>query len=562
MRMSQAVDCFLIGHNQIDFKEYETSIRRMGIHSGAYRDLDKNFIQYDHKMYSAADFFNLFQGSTLTPGHSSSQIEGVEAFNAAIAYLGTYLDRHGFTFDYVNSFRDEKEYLKEKLQKENIVTIAILTTFYVTSLPISQVLHFIRKYNHTARIIVGGPFVSTKFRACSAEELDYLFKSLNADFYVNSSQGEATLVKIIGSLKNDLPLDNINNIYYKSGNHYAAAPLVREDNKISENMVNWDLFADRVGKFVNIRSSISCPFSCAFCGFPEHAGQYQTAPVEAVEGELNRLAKIKSVTCVTFVDDTFNVPGDRFKALLRMMIKNDYSFKWSSFFRCQFADREMVQLMKESGCENVLLGLESGNDQILKNMNKFASVEKYYEGLSLLKEYGIQSMGNFVIGFPGETGETIEETAEFIRNCGLDFYRAQLWYYESITPIARQKDKYDLTGQSFEWSHKTMNSQQACDLLDKLILSIEHPVRYLQYYFDYDCVFQLPHKGIPIEQVKTFLKSFDKAIKEKLRNPLVREISHGMIEQLKESCRIPGSHTDVSDEPINECDSGESEYDF
>ena len=107
-----------------------------------------------------------------------------------------------------------------------------------------------------------------------------------------------------------------------------------------------------------------------------------------------------------------------------------------------------------------------------------------------------------------------------------------------------------------------MNSQQSCDLLDKLILSIEEPVRYLQYYFDYDSVFQLPHKGIPIEQVKKFLKSFDNAVKEKLRNPSLREVSHGMIEHIKESCRTPGSYTDFSDDPVSECDTGESEYDF
>ncbi|MGD2088777.1 MAG: PhpK family radical SAM P-methyltransferase [Candidatus Aminicenantes bacterium] len=560
--MSQKIDCFLIGHNQMAFEEYETSLKQMGVHSGAYRDLDKNFIQYNNKLYSAADLFNSFYSDNNTTGSSVEPIKGVETFSAGIAYLGTYLHRHGFSWDYVNSFREEKQYLLEKLQQENILAIALLTTLYVTPLPILEILNFIRTYNHTAKIIIGGPFVSTKFRTCNAEELDYLFKSLNADFYVNSSQGESTLVKILGSLKNDLPLNKINNTYYKTDQGYVSTPILREDNKISENMVNWDLFADRVGEFVNVRTVISCPFSCAFCGFPQHAGKYQTASVEAVEEELNRLAKIKSVKGVTFVDDTFNVPEKRFKELLNMMVKNNYSFKWSSFFRCQYADRETVELMKESGCENVLLGLESGNEQILKNMNKSAAVAKYLEGISLLKEYGIKSMGNFVIGFPGETEDTIQDTLEFIQKSHLDFYRAQLWYYEHITPIARQKDKYDLKGESFEWSHKTMNSQQACDLLDKLILSCQEPVRYLQYYFDYDIVFQLPLKGIPPEQVKKYLKSFDNGVKEKLRNPSRKEVSHEVIKQMKESCRPIDGYIDPFDLPVSEIDTGEGEYDF
>lgn len=560
--MSQKIDCFLIGHNQIAFEEYEASLKRMGVHSGAYRDLDKNFIQYNNKLYSAADLFNLFYSDNNTAGNSVDPIKGVETFSAGIAYLGTYLHRHGFSWDYVNSFREEKQYLLEKLQQENILTIAVLTTLYVTPLPILEILNFIRTYNHTAKIIIGGPFVSTKFRTCNAEELDYLFKSLNADFYVNSSQGESTLVKIIGALKNDLPLNKINNTWYKTDQGYVSTPVLKEDNKISENMVNWDLFADRVGAFVNVRTVISCPFSCAFCGFPQHAGKYQTASVEAVEEELNRLAKIKSVKGVTFVDDTFNIPEKRFKQLLSMMVKNSYSFKWSSFFRCQYADRETVELMKASGCENVLLGLESGNEQILKNMNKSAAVAKYLKGISLLKEYGIKSMGNFVIGFPGETGESIQDTLEFIQKSDLDFYRAQLWYYEHITPIARQKDKYDLKGESFEWSHKTMNSQQACDLLDKLILNCQEPVRYLQYYFDYDNVFQLPLKGIPPEQVKKYLKSFDNGVKEKLRNPSRKEVSPEVIKQMKESCRTINGYMDPFELPVSEIDTGEGEYDF
>ena len=556
--MSKMIDCFLVGQNQITFQEYERSVKKMGVRSGAYRDLDINTLQLNNEIYSAADIFNLFCSND----NSIQPIKRVETFSAGIAYLGTYLYRRGFTFDYVNSFQDEKEYLKEQIQGNKVLTIAILTTFYVTPLPIVEIIRFIRQYNQKVKIIVGGPYVSTKFRACNANELDYLFKSLGADFYVNSSQGEAALVNIISSLKNNLTFGNINNIYYKTDKGFVSTPLVREDNNLSGNMVDWNLFADRVNEFVNVRACISCPFSCSFCGFPEHAGKFQTADVDTLEQELNGLNKIKSLKGVSFVDDTFNVPVKRFKKLLRMMIKNDYAFKWNSFFRCQFADDEMVKLMKESGCENVLLGLESGNNQILKNMNKATTVEKFYEGIALLKQYGVMSMGNFIIGFPGETEETVQDTVEFIKGSQLDFYRTQLWYYEPITPIARQKDKYDLKGESFEWSHKTMDSKNACDLIYDIVLNFEGPVRYPQYYFDYDNVFQLPHKGITIEQVKKYLKSFDNGVKEKLRNPSRREVSYEVIKQIKESCRMPDSPADSFDNSDSEFDTDEADFDF
>lgn len=542
--MKREIDCLLIGNNQVKFSRYEASVREMGKNSGAYNDLDKNFLRYNGENYSAADIFNIFCSSDERSGGSIHPIKEVESFNAAAAYLGTYLHRRGMTFAYVNSFQDEKEKLAGILTRDDVLTIGIITTLYVTIMPILEIMEFIRARNKTAKIIVGGPFPATKIRMLEPGELEYLFKSIGADFYINSSQGEAALVKIIRHLKECLPCDRVENIHYRAKGEYISTPLSRENNPLDENMVDWDLFPE-VGEFVNIRTCISCMFSCAFCGFPQHAGKYQAAAVEKVEEELNLLAKKDSVKSIHFVDDTFNVPLPRFKAILRMMIAKGYQFKWNSFLRCQYLDREAVELMKESGCESVLLGLESGNDQILTNMNKKVKVEAYYRGIALLNEYDIVAIGNFVVGFPGETVDTARDTIRFIKASGLDFYRAQLWYCEPITPIYRQGKKYNLEGESFEWSHNTMNAQEASGLIDEMILGIEKPTRFPQYYFDYDTIVQLTHKGIKREQVDKFLQAFNNGIREKISVPGRKEMSFKVIEQVKNSC-LSGSSSSAS----------------
>jgi hypothetical protein len=147
----------------------------------------------------------------------------------AIAYLGTYLHRRGIGFDYVNSFQAEKDRLREKLEKNNILVIAIVTTFYVSVFPILEIMNFLRTCGHTARIIVGGPFIANQVRTQDEKGLRYLFETIGADFYVNSSQGEAALVKIIQALENNLPFHQIDNIYYKNGgageNRYQATAI-------------------------------------------------------------------------------------------------------------------------------------------------------------------------------------------------------------------------------------------------------------------------------------------------------------------------------------------------
>lgn len=523
--MTGPVDCLLIGHNQIPFVEYEKTLRRMGEDSGAYRDLSNNTIRVNNRTWNPADLLNLL-GAT-RDGPAVEPIRGVEVFSAAIAYLYTYLTRRDLKVDYVNSFQDEKGVLAEKLRGGDVRSVAILTTLYITAFPVIEIIDFVRRHNRDARIIVGGPFVTTKARTLEREQLDYLFRSVGADIYVNSSQGEATLARLVEAIRAGTDVSDIENIHFATPRGYRATPVLAEDNPIQDNPVDWSLFSGgSLPKFVNVRTAISCPFTCSFCGFPEHAGKYQYATVERVERELDLLAgHHPTVRNVTFTDDTFNVPLTRFKQMLRMMIKNDYPFTWSSFFRCQYADAEAVELMAESKCESVFLGLESADERILENMNKAATVEQFRRGIDLLRGHGIVSFANFVVGFPGETEETVGETIDFINEGGIDFYRAQAWYCEHITPVWREREKYDLHGESFEWRHSTMDSATAAAMVNRIILSVTNSTRLPQYYFDYDNVMQLTHKGLTLDDVKRFLRSFDGGVQEKLRDPSSREPS-------------------------------------
>lgn len=558
--MKPSIDCLFIGHNETQFTEYENHVRNMGVKSGAYRDLDLNFIYFNGKPYTASEIFNLFYCNSYNTDNPVKPLNIEETFSATIAYLGTYLHRRGLTFDYITSFQEQKELLEQKLKENEVLTVAITTTLYVSVFPILEIVDFIRKHNRDVRIVVGGPFVSTKVRIQSPTDLETLFKSIDADFYINSSQGEGALVDLIAALKEKADYNGVDNLYYKSNGKYRATSMVREQNVLADNMVDWGLFAGRVGEYAAVRTAISCPFSCSFCGFPEHAGKYQTAGVEAVERELNGINGIESLKSVQFIDDTFNVPPERFKNILRMMIANKYRFKWHSYYRCQYADRETVELMKESGCEGVFLGIESGSDRVLKNMNKAASVEKYLEGIALLKEYGIPTFGNFIIGFPGENRDTVEETKQFIRQGGLDFYRVQLWYCEHITPIWKQRDKYHIKGESFEWSHGGMNSKEASDIIDDIFMSVGESVWVPQYNFDINSIWHMLHRGLNLEDASEFLRNFNAIVREKISNADRKDAGMEFVTALGRSAQ---KFTGEAVEPETLAEGGESiEADF
>ncbi len=533
--MCHEIDCLLIGHNEMRFTEYEEMVRSMGIRSGAYHDLNMNFIQYKGHLYTLSELYNLFSYN-LDDSKIQKDLCLGDTFSACIAYLGTYLYRRNLSFDYINSYQNEKENLIELLKTKSIRVIAITTTLYVSIFPIIEIMSLIKQYNEKTLIVVGGPFVSTNVRTQDEQTLQYLFNQIGADYYINSSQGEKALADLISCIKEHKSTDHIDNLYYRKDSQYIVGGGIPEDNRLEQNMVDWSLFKGRVGDYVALRTAISCPFSCSFCGFPQHAGKYQTVGIEAVEYELNKLYELGTVKSINFIDDTFNVPPERFKDLLRMMIKKKYGFKWHSYFRCQFADREMLELMKESGCEGVFLGIESGSQNILEKMNKKVTMDDYIRGHLLLNEYDIMTFDSFITGFPGETEETVKETIQFIEDMKPTFYRSQLWYCETITPIWKKRKEYKINGSEFEWSHYTMDSETALNMLDKMFLEIKNSIWLPQYNFDFVNVFHLLHRGHSMQQIKLMVSCFADGIKEKLIHPNKMEISSEIIDRFQNIC--------------------------
>ena len=196
-------DCLLIGHNDMSFTDYAEGLYAFGKDSPAYRDLKLNFIWHKGKRHTVTDILNLYSQKNV-------QFSIGDVFSTTIAYLGTYLNKHGFSFDYINDYQSQKEEFKDKLLSKDIFAIGITSTLYTHLTPIEEICKFIRRYNKDVRIIVGGPFILNSFFASSNERaLHVLLKRLKVDVLVNSSQGETTLVRVLQAMKSGNCLGDI-----------------------------------------------------------------------------------------------------------------------------------------------------------------------------------------------------------------------------------------------------------------------------------------------------------------------------------------------------------------
>jgi anaerobic magnesium-protoporphyrin IX monomethyl ester cyclase len=508
------IDCLIVGFNEIETARYVRMVRSMGTESGAWRDLNLALLDHRGELHHALEVFaDLHHEGRPGP---RSQLHNADFLWPTILYLGSYLQRRGFTFDYVNLFAREKEEFRSKVREHKVLTVAITTTLYVIPEPILDIVEFVRREDPNVRIIVGGPYVSNNTGALDDDGLQRFFKLIGADFYVDSSEGEETLARLLGALKCGGDVTEIPNLAFHRGDNYVTTQKATESSSLAEEAVRYELFPRRdIGAFVSLRTAKSCPFSCAFCGFPARAGHYVVLDVERVAQELDAI-RDQGVTTLTFLDDTFNVPKKRFRELLRMMIDRRYGFRWNSFYRSDHGDAATIALMAEAGCEGVFLGIESGSDSILQAMRKTSRRRHYLEAIPLFRRHGILTHANMIVGFPGETHETFLESVSLVEEAQPDFYRAQLWYADPVTPVWQRRDELGIIGEAFSWSHRTMDSATASDLVEKMFLCVRNSVWLPQYGFELWSTFYLQRFGMDRDQLKNFLRCFNAGIRRRL----------------------------------------------
>jgi anaerobic magnesium-protoporphyrin IX monomethyl ester cyclase len=518
------MDCLIIGFNDLDFGKVVSEVKSMGEDNVAFRDLDLNFIEIDGKPYRGQDILNKYfnAGSQFSKRRFSNH----DLLWPAIPPIATFLHNKGLSFDYINNFNVDKDLLQQKLLQQDILTIAITTTIYISDSPILEIVSFIRQYNQNVKIVVGGPYMSKQTEEKDDMTLQAFLKYLGADIYVFSKEGEFALFRIIQELKGKKDLNAIDNIGYLQHGRYVITSAKGEDNPLDKNPINYSLFSkEAIGEYLNLKTSKSCPFECSFCAFPLRAERYVFTDEHWIREQLNAIRAVGTVKNVFFSDDTFNIPLTRFKSIMRMMIAEKYPFRWHCFYRCGNSDEEAIMLMKEAGCTGVFLGIESANDTILSIMNKKARRIDYATAVPLFRKYGILTFASIFVGFPGETYESYKDTMDFIEETTPDFCRPLVWYCDTTTPIWRDREKYGIKGNSFNWVHNTMNAREACDLMEESFMSLKSPTVYVpDPGFNFISIYYLLQRGFTVEQIKRFLTNFNNGVKAKILFPGKREI--------------------------------------
>ena len=174
------------------------------------------------------------------------------------------------------------------------------------------------------------------------------------------------------------------------------------------------------GSYQFIVTSRGCSAGCIYC--IKHVS-YQHAlrlrSPQNIMAEIKMLAEL-GVKNIHMYADLFTINRDQVMGICEEMIKSNLGLHFTCNSRVDYVDEELLQMMAKAGCDTISWGIESANEEILKNARKGTTADRARRSLAWAKKYGIRNFGYFIIGLPGETRESIQETIDFSKELPLD----------------------------------------------------------------------------------------------------------------------------------------------
>ncbi|MCA9957771.1 MAG: radical SAM protein, partial [Anaerolineales bacterium] len=217
------------------------------------------------------------------------------------------------------------------------------------------------------------------------------------------------------------------------------------------------------GPFTFIVTSRGCPAGCTYC--IKHVSYQYSVRVRSPENIMEEMWILKKLGMnnIHMYSDLFTVSRDQVMGLCKLMIEQNIGLKWTCNSRVDYVDEEMLAMMGKAGCRLISWGIESGNEQILRHARKGAYPDKAARSLQWARNAGIMNWGYFIIGLPGETEETIQDTIKFSKSLPLDIALFHVAAPYPGTPFFFEVVENDWFRPGTRWEHVDMDKGTVLD---------------------------------------------------------------------------------------------------
>lgn len=336
-----------------------------------------------------------------------------------ISYLSAYLEQNGYEtgiFDALFHNWTEHELIDKLVAyRPDIIGITAMTHEIVQAASLAKAL----KERLDKPVVVGGPHI-TALPARTLEE----FPVFDYGVY---GEGEKTTLELVGMLSGaggGIELRAIQGLVFRdngtivvneprpwlTSEELEALPYPAFHHYYGDNP---KALADKNDYYV-MASTRGCPYHCAFC-MQVLGNKVRNFSNEKICDEIEYAITRYDAHMVDFTDEIFLFNNQRTRDFLNLFIERGLHKKitWSGLTRANMVTSEIIALAKKAGCCRLEMGVESGDDGVLKNINKMITIEQITNAVRIIKEHNIPLGTYYILGHPNETKATAQKTIDF-----------------------------------------------------------------------------------------------------------------------------------------------------
>ncbi|MBQ9077713.1 MAG: B12-binding domain-containing radical SAM protein [Muribaculaceae bacterium] len=358
----------------------------------------------------------------IIPRYRTYGMEGHYVMPMGILYVSAYVKRSGianvYTLNLNHESGEEYDILQSYITKNNIDFVGLggLSGEYSD---IVRVVSLIRKIDHNVIIQVGGGIMT-------ADPMVTMQAMPDVDFGI-IGEGEQTSVELIDAIARKIDVTSVNGIIYRDENGLRITnrrveiddldtlplPDYEGFNYAEYLRLNPDL-SDEGKKYsqVSVIGGRSCKYNCTFCFHPS-GSKYRQRSLDSIFSEIDYLIKNYDISYIALREELFATDNERVRQFCERV--RVYDFDWSIQLRIDSINQELVDLLKNTRCRYLFVGVESADDRVLKSMRKGITLTQIEHALDMLRDAGLNSRSGVIFGDTVETFETAMFTLDWFK---------------------------------------------------------------------------------------------------------------------------------------------------
>ncbi|MGD9201928.1 MAG: radical SAM protein [Chitinispirillia bacterium] len=345
---------------------------------------------------------------------------------------------------YLNSHINNAEWIRKILNfSPDFVAFSTITSTFIDAY---EICNGIKQQQDSIKTVFGGVHVSWG--------KDKILSMFSAIDFIIAGEGEYSLLALL----NNEPYKNISGLFYRNGSKIEHGPIQRKKHLCEMDDLPfpaYDLLESFPGKYnmalfsyprhpgTSVISSRGCVYTCAFCDRSVYGNTYRWNSPEYTIELMRWLHTDFKIKHVTFYDDLFTLNRNRVTKLCYLLRKSNLKISFNCIARIGYIDKTLIHELKSAGCWMVHVGIESGDQNILDVFKTGLTIDKIRSDIYHLYNNGLWVKGLFIMGFPGETKESIGNTIDFA--CSLPLKDAN---FTAFTPFpgAPVSEKINFSG--------------------------------------------------------------------------------------------------------------------